>query len=152
MRFLVIGISNLIMIILIISCSKGDVEYKNTTNFIYKNNSVESIMLQLFNSNNNNFKNYIVEPQKELIISTTLEGSPNGLNQPFAFNSNSNNVAIKVILKFNNSDKCKTYTEGEGVLFLKAYDNFSLDMYNSTNNTLIYIIDNQELNEAITCN
>lgn len=126
-------------------------EYNITTHFIYKNLTLENVNIILSDVNNVTFNNYLVEPNKEIKISLTQEGGKNGLGQPFAFGNSTDKIATKIIVKFNTSNKCLTFLEGEGMLNIKSYDNFTESMYNTSNNTLIYNIDNEELDLATTC-
>lgn len=150
MHYSIIGIS--VITLLFISCNKGEIEYKTTTNFIYKNLTSETIEVKLFDENSNNFKNYTILSNNELTVPLVQEGSQNGICQPFSFYPSVAQTATKVTIIFNSSNKCISYISGEGVLFVKDYDNFSESMYENSSNTLIYNIDNLELGLANTCN
>lgn len=150
MHFLRIGISAII-ILSTNSCDKGEVSYILTTNFIYKNLTTEQVKIILYDINGMNFKNYSIEPNREVIVSLTQDGSKTGVGQPFAFGSSIDKVATKAIIQFEASNKCLIFAEGKGILFVKDYDNFSESMYNTSNNTLIYNIDNNKLSNATTC-
>lgn len=151
-HYSIIGISVITLLLLLISCDKGETEYKTTTNFVYKNLTSEIVEVKLFNENNINFKSYTIQSNNELKLSLIQEGSKNGLCQPFAFYPSVAETATKVTLIFNSSNKCLSYLAGEGVLFVKDYDNFSENMYENADNTLIYNIDNAELGIATICN
>lgn len=141
-----------IILFIFSSCDSGNrIDYNLKTNFIYKNTVSENIEIILFDKNGINFKSYLIEPSKEIIVSLTQEGSKTGLGQPFALENDIRYVAKKVIIKFIVSNKCLPFSEMEGMLNVKKYDNFSESMYNSSNNTLIYNIDSVELNNATTC-
>lgn len=134
------------------SCDSGNrIDYNLKTNFIYKNTVSENIEIILFNKNDISFKSYLIEPNKEIIVSLTQEGSKTGLGQPFALENDIRYIATKVILKFTLSNKCLTHLEGTGVLNVKSYDNFLESMYSTSNNTLIYNIGKEEFDFASQC-
>lgn len=136
-----------IIVIALSSCDTGHtVDYNLTTTFRYINLTNESVELQLFNNTNANFKNYSIPVGSEVSIPLTQDGGKTGLGTPFAFNDN---YATTVIIKFNISNKCLiNYPDIKNV---KGYDNFSESMYNTSDNTLIYNIDQQELDLATVC-
>lgn len=137
---LIIGISFFLK-----SCDT-QTSYVSTTNFIYKNLTNEFVELQLFNNTNVNFKNYSIPAGSEIYISLKQDGGKTGVGTPFGFNDN---YASTVIIKFNVSNKCLiNYIKIKDV---RAYDNFSESMYNTSNNTLIYNIDSEELDLATPC-
>lgn len=69
-----------------------------------------------------------------------------GVGQPFGF---SDNYADNIIIKFINSNKC--LVDYPKIFSVKDYDNFSESMYNTSNNTLLYNIDIEELDLATPC-
>jgi hypothetical protein len=143
-NYLIISIS-----LLLNSCDTIT-EYSLTTNFIYKNSTSENIEILLHNQDGVNFNNYIIKPNEDITVVITGEGPKTGVNSPFSTNSTSDSAA-KVIIKFNGSNKCLTFLGGEGILNVKSYDNFTESMYNTSNNTLIYNIDQTELDKASAC-
>jgi len=141
-----------LIVLTLLSCDGGNqIDYNLKTNFVYKNTVSENIEIILFDENNVSFKSYLIEPSKEIIVSLTQEGGKTGLGQPFAFENNAKNIAKKVVVKFIVSNKCLSFSEMEGMLNVKKYDSFSEIMYNTSNNTLIYNIDQTELDLAIPC-
>jgi hypothetical protein len=142
MRYLIIGINILIMPFFIFSCGDTEDEGNLTTNFVYKNLTTENVELNLFNDQNLNHKNYSIFPNEEIKISSVSYGSKTGLGEPFE-------GVLKIILRFADSNKCvENYFKLKSV---ELYDNFSVSMYNSSNNTLIYNIDDEEYDQAIDC-
>lgn len=134
------------------SCDGGhQIDYNLKTTFVYKNSVSENIEIILFDKNDIIFKSYLIEPSKETIVSLTQEGGKTGLGQPFAFENDIRYVAKKIVVKFITSNKCLSFSEMEGMLNVKKYDSFSESMYNTSNNTLIYNIDSQELDLATPC-
>ena len=134
------------------SCDSGNkVDYNLTTNFIYKNLTTENVEIILFDKNSVSFKTYLIKSNEEISFSLKQEGDKTGLGQPFAFENDTRSIAKKVVIKFIVSNKCLSFSEAEGVLDVRKYDNFSESMYNTSNNTLIYNIDSVELNNATTC-
>jgi hypothetical protein len=146
-NYLIIGISTMF----ISSCDSGHtIEYNLKTDFIYKNLTSENIEIILLNEQGADFNHYTIKPNEETKIIISGDGPKTGINKPFSMNS-STNIATKVILKFLVTNKCLTFLEGEGILDVKSYDNFSESMYKKSNNTLIYNIDSGELDLATTC-
>jgi hypothetical protein len=125
-------------------------EYRLTTNFIYKNLTLENVEIILYNQDGINFNKYVIEPNEEVKVVIIGDGPKTGINSPFLTNSTSDSTT-KVVIKFNVSSKCLTFIRGEGILNIKSYDNFTESMNNTSNNTLIYNIDAGELDLATTC-
>jgi hypothetical protein len=129
------------------SCDGGhQIDYNLTTTFRYINLTDESVELQLFNNTNTNFKNYSIPVGSEISISLKQDGGKTGLGTPFGFKDN---YASTVTIKFNLSNKC--LANYPNIKNVKGYDNFSESMYNTSNNTLIYNIDSEEMNLATPC-
>lgn len=145
-KCLIIGIST----IFISSCTTHSPEYFITTSFVYKNLTSETITISVLSVDDNFLNIYIIEPNKEETISIN-DAQRTGVGQPFRFRNNKYGTATKVIIKFITSNKCLSFSSGEGLLNVKSYDNFSKEMYNTSNNTLIYNIDKEELDLATTC-
>lgn len=145
MHYLIIGIS-LVISTLNTSCDKGEVDYLSTTNFVYKNLTSEPVELKLYDNTNTNFKNYSIGIGSEITISLKQDGGKTGIGQPFGFPNEG--VATKVVIIFKSSNKCLANSK---ILSVKDYDNFSESMYNTSNNTLIYNIDSEELDLSTTC-
>lgn len=145
-NYLIIGISTLF----VFSCTTHPPEYFITTTFVYKNLTSEAVNISIFNEYNTLLNTYSIESNKEEIISIN-DAQKTGLGQPFRFRDNKTGTTTKIIIKFLVTNKCLTFVEGKGMLDIKAYDNFSETMYNTSNNTLIYNIDSVELNNATNC-
>lgn len=144
-NYLIISIS-----LLLNSCDTTT-EYRLATNFIYKNLTSENIEIFLYDENNIKYKDYLIEPNKEIKVLIERDGAKTGIGQPFRMTDDSRYIAKKVIIKFNTANKCLSFLEGEGMLNVKSYDNFTESMYNTSNNTLIYNIDQTELDKATAC-
>jgi hypothetical protein len=132
------------------SCTSNPPEYFITTTFVYKNLTSETITISLFTEDNTLLNKYVIEPGKEEKISIN-DAKKTGIGQPFRFRENKTGTTTKVIIGFESTNKCLTFLDGQGLLNEKLYDNFSESMYNTSNNTLIYNIDNQELDLATPC-
>ena len=142
-HFLIIGIKVLILIHTPISCGEVEDEGKITTHFSYKNLTIHTVEINLFNSSDENFKNYTINSGEDISISYSYYGVKTGIGEPF---KNSK----KIILKFIEINKCvENFPKLKEV---KQYDNFSESMYDNSINNLIYNIDSEELNQAIDCN
>lgn len=145
-NYLIIGISTFF----VFSCTPHSPEYFITTTFVYKNLTSETITITVFNEYETLLNEYVIEPNKDATISIN-DGQKTGVGQPFRFRENKTGTTTKAIIKFKSTNKCLTFLEGKGMLDVKKYDNFSESMYNTSNNTLIYNIDQTELNLAIPC-
>lgn len=126
-------------------------EYVLKTNFVYKNQTKENISIVLYNQESEKFHTYLIEPNKEITVVITSEGPKTGVNTPFFLTNDYTKVATKVVVKFDASNKCLTYLENEGILDYKSYDNYDKSIRDKSNNTLIYNIDDEELNIATLC-
>jgi len=134
------------------SCDGGhQIDYNLKTTFIYKNIVSENIEIILFDENNNSFNNYLIKPNEEIKVTINRDGAKTGIGQPFRMRDDSRYIATKVTIRFITSNKCLSFSLGEGLLNEKLYDNFSESMYNTSNNTLIYNIDSKELDLSTTC-
>lgn len=139
-------------LIILSSCDSGhSVEYNLKTNFIYKNLTSETVDIILYDKDGASFNHYPIESNKEVKIVIERDGAKTGIGQPFRMENDSRYIATKVTIKFITSNKCLSFSSGEGLLNEKLYDNFSETMYNTSNNTLIYNIDSVELNNSTTC-
>ena len=151
MHFSIFGISAIALMVLI-SCGKGEIEYKTTTNFIYKNLTSEDVEIILYDKEDTKFQTYSIATNKEVEVVITGDGPKTGINRPFRLRDDVRYIATKVTIKFITSNKCLSFSSEEGLLNVKQYDNFSESMYNASNNTLIYNIDIVELTSAVICN
>ncbi|MGC6479433.1 MAG: hypothetical protein ACON42_03540 [Flavobacteriaceae bacterium] len=143
MHYLIIGINILLLLFFNFSCSDSDDEGSLTTYFVYKNLTPENIEIRLFNNQNENYKNYSIEVNGEVTISSVSYGHKNGIGEPFE-------GVEKIILRFTVNDICiENYFKLKEI---KLYDNFKESMYNSSNNTLVYNIDSEEYEQAVNCN
>ena len=146
--FLLIG---LIVFTLSACDDNSQISYNLKTNFIYKNLTSENLELILYDEENTKFQTYSIPPNKEIEVVISGDGPKTGISTPFRMRSDSRYIAKKVIVKFIVSKKCLSFSEMEGMLNVKKYDNFSESMYNTSNNTLIYNIDSEELDLATPC-
>jgi hypothetical protein len=143
MRYLIIGISIIVFPFFILSCNDTEVEYILETDFIYKNLTSETVELNLYNEQNDNYKNYSILSGEEIKIHSEVSGPRTGIGEPFF-------EASKIIIRFLSSNLCiENYPKLKDV---KQYDNFTESMYNSSNNILIYNIDDDEYSQAENCN
>ena len=141
-HYLVIGINILVISFFIFSCGDTTDEGNLNTYFVYKNLTSENVEINLYDEQNVNYKNYSILPNGEITISSVSYGTKNGIGEPFE-------GVEKIILRFTTSNKCiENYFKLKDV---KLYDNFSENMYNSSENTLIYNIDSEEYNQAEDC-
>jgi hypothetical protein len=150
--FKILFIAYGIIVFTLLSCDGGhQIDYNLKTNFIYKNLTSEDLEIILYDKENTKFQTYSIESNKEIKILIERDGEKTGIGQPFRMENDSRYIATKVTIKFITSNKCLSFSTGEGLLNEKLYDNFSETMYNTSNNTLIYNIDSVELNNATNC-
>ena len=141
-----------IIVFTLLSCDGGhQIDYNLKTNFIYKNLTSEDLEIILYDKENTKFQTYSIAPSKQVEVVISGEGPKTGINPPFWIRNDSRYIATKVTIKFITSNKCLSFSTGEGLLSEKLYDNFSETMYNTSNNILIYNIDSVELNNATNC-
>nr|WP_315257639.1 hypothetical protein [uncultured Flavobacterium sp.] len=150
--FKILFIAYGIIVFTLLSCDGGhQIDYNLKTNFIYKNLTSEDLEIILYDKENTKFQTYSIESNKEIKILIERDGEKTGIGQPFRMENDSRYIATKVTIKFITSNKCLSFSTGEGLLNEKLYDNFSETMYNTSNNTLIYNIDSVELSNATNC-
>lgn len=137
---LIIGIS----IFIFNSCEKNDGDGATTTHFKFKNSTTQNIELQVKNKMTNVLNTYLLEPNQDKLFSKVCtEGAGNGICGWFT----AENV---LTIKFITDNKC--LVDFPKVHNLTLYDNFSTEMYNFSENTLLYLIDTEEVTAATTCN
>ena len=140
-----IWITCLIIGILLNSCGDPTDDRLSSTHFNYVNQTEEPLELKMYNNLNVNFRNYSIPAGSTISIEIITEGSI-GVAGPFQFNDG---YAEKVVIRFETSNKCLiNYPKIKNE---STYDNFTKSMYNTSNNTLIYNIDSEELDLATPC-
>ena len=122
------------------------IDYVVRTEYIYNNKTSQNILLKLLDTKDNNYKSYEIGKNTSLQIKIESEGEK-GIIKPFG-----NDVyPSKIVLVFIDENECITFENGNGLLNFKEYDNYTSSMLDSRNNTLIYNIDDVELNLANAC-
>lgn len=136
---LIIGIS-----LLFNSCERNDGDGATTTHFKFKNSTSQNVELIVKDKMTSNINVYILEPNKDKVFSKVCsQGAGNGICGWFTAEN-------ELTFKFITDDKC--LVNFSKVSNLTLYDNFSTDMYNYSENTLLYLIDTEEVTAATTCN
>ena len=136
---LIIGIS-----LLFNSCERNDGDGATTTHFKFKNSTSQNVELIVKDKMTSNINVYILEPNKDKVFSKVCsQGAGNGICGWFTAE---NELTIKFVLDNN------CLVNFPKVSNLTLYDNFSTDMYNYSENTLLYLIDTEEVTAATTCN
>ncbi len=134
--FLIIG--------LIASCTDRQ-PVNNQIYYIYNNQTNENVELKLYNSDNDNFKSYLIPTGQEIQISLYQNGGK-GVGTPFRFD---NEITERVVIRFVESDKClENYYK---ILNSNQYDNYLQSMENMFGNVLMYNIDEEEFSLATNC-
>lgn len=131
------------MLIFFTSC-RDEQQKALITNFEYQNKSAGPVELRLISeqgnevhpiAKNGSFKLARIEKAEHL--------GDTGLLHPFP-------GYTKVIIAFPDLNKCTA--NYDKILDVKRYDNFNETMYNNSENTVLYLIDEEELNAATNCN
>ena len=126
------------------SCEKNDGDGATTTHYKFKNATTQNVELVVKERMTNSTNVYVLEPNQEKIFSKVCsDGAGNGICGWFTAEN-------ELTFKFITDDKCLINYPKIGDE--RLYDNFSTNMYNYSENTLLYIIDNEEVSVATTCN
>jgi hypothetical protein len=138
---LIIGIS---IVFTLNSCERTDNDGSTTTHFKFKNTTSQNVELIVKDRMTSIINVYLLEPNQEKLFSKVCsEGAGNGICGWFTAEN-------ELTFKFITDDKC--LVNFSKVSNLTLYDNFSTDMYNHSENTLLYLIDTEEVTAATTCN
>ena len=113
--YLIIGINFVLLSIILSSCSVND-DGSITTHFVYRNSTSQKVEINLFNEQNDNYKNYSINSNQEVLISYKYFGPKRGVGQPFK-------DAVKIVLKFTFSNRC--IVNYPKLMEVKQYDNFT---------------------------
>lgn len=136
---LIFGIS-----IVFVSCEKDHEGSATNTDYKYKNLTTQKVELIVEEKITHNVQVYLLEPNQEKIFSMPcLDGAGKGICEWFTSRNN-------LTFKFITDNKC--LVNYPKIYDARLYDNFSTDMYNHSENTLLYLIDAEEVNAATTCN
>ena len=138
---LIIGIS---IVFVLNSCERTDKDGPTTTHYKFKNSTSQNIELIVKDKMTSIINVYLLEPYQEKLFSKVCsEGAGNGICGWFTAEN-------ELTFKFVTDDKC--LVNFSKVSNLTLYDNFSTDMYNYSENTLLYLIDSEAVTAATTCN
>lgn len=114
------------------------------THFVYKNATPHAVELRLTKASNTEVHTIAQNKSVQLTnIETAEHTGDTGILHPFEGYE-------KVVIAFPDLNKCTV--NFEKIRNVKKYDNFSEAMYQNTENTLIYVIDDEELTVAANCN
>jgi hypothetical protein len=133
-----------ISIFLFFSCEKDHEGSATKTDYKFKNTTTQNVELIVQEKMTLDIQTFLLEPNQEKTFSKPcLDGAGNGICEWFTSGNN-------ITFKFISDNKClvnysKVYKE-------YLYDNFSTDMYNNSENTLLYLIDAEEVAAATVCN
>lgn len=114
------------------------------THFEYKNLTQEDLELKLYKAEGQNPEIYTIQKNGSKTFTYTTDdvhGDP-GVSTPFQ-------DTYKIVIKFLATNKC--VENFPKLKVVQDYDNFSPEMYNNYENTLIYNIDNEEYAVSQTC-
>ena len=146
MQFLTIG--NFIFF-LIFACNPGEIDRIETVSYLYKNNTGISLIMEVYNTKNELIKTYSINHGAEIVTNTTKSEAPNA----FYFESFEDKIGSSVTIKFDDN-KCLFYNKNnlDRIFDIKRYDNYSQDLIQKSEYTLIYIFKNEDYAESLNCN
>lgn len=137
---LIIGIS-----LLLFSCQTTDnIKISNYTYYTYTNNTNQDIELKVYSVISGNTETFILSPNQSKIFQGSCGDSAGGGICPSFLSDNTFSV------KFINDLKC--LTNYHAMQELNNFDNYTIEMTYNSNNNLIYLIDQEELDAATPCN
>lgn len=139
-KLLIFGIS----LIFVASCEKEDDNGTVITYYKYKNITNEIIELKIKDKMLQSTQVFILEPNEEKMFeSKSLGVGKKGFSSDFIGENEIN-------IKFLTSNLC--LSNFNKISNISLYDNFSTEMYNTNENTLLYLIDAEEVAAATVCN
>lgn len=145
MRYLIVG--NILSLILLLGCEKGDIDNIKTVDYLYKNNSGIDLILEVYNFDNVLLKSYNIPNGNEIKTNTTRSEVPS----LFSFDTFEDKIGQSVIVRFNDN-KCLYYNDSDRIFKIKEYDNYTEELIKQSNYTLIYIFTDTEYSNSINCN
>jgi hypothetical protein len=131
------------ILIFFISCEKTDDNGVVRTYYQFKNNTTQSVELKLVDRTLETFETYVIEPnQEKTFLSECLGVGNKGICTDLT-------RLNKIQLKFLTDNTC--LIDYDKLNNESLYDNFSNEIYNTNNYTLIYLIDDEEVGDAVPC-
>lgn len=139
----------LVLSLFALSACRSDIEYITKTHYTYINSTSSRVALILYDPSDTIIRAIVINPQQSKVENLSDDGPKTGIVKPFASN---NAVVAKVLVKFDDVNKCLTYTNNQGLLSYENYDNYNPSMLNNSENSLVFDIGTEELNSAQDCN
>ncbi|MCU7617060.1 hypothetical protein NZ698_07610 [Chryseobacterium sp. PBS4-4] len=136
------------LVFMLFSCDQ-QVEYFITTEYQYSNSTASKVSLILYDQSNQIIEVIEIEPQQSHTDYLEAEGFEKGIVPPFSY---SYGKTLRVVLKFESSNTCITYTNNQEILDYTRYDNYMPAMLSGNHNTLVFDIGSVEEAMAINCN
>jgi len=144
---LIIGIS-----VLVHSCSKR-IEPIKTITYVYKNGTSFDLVLEVYDMEDVNFKNFSIAPNEQVETGTSRDESP----IPFLFYEPAMKYGDSVVIRFSNNH-CLSYSRksgsgslGDKIFDYREYDNYTPDLVEKSKFTLYYTITVDDYNESVDC-
>jgi hypothetical protein len=153
-HYSIIGIS---ILVLNLSCSKGEIDNSSTDTYTYKNQSGKNVLLKIYNTINNSSEEYSINygDSKSFIC----KGNPG--TAPFYTIDGSLITSNLIEINFEDN-KCLSFErdisdgitpdDGEGLFNVTNYDNYATDFIGKSNYHLNYTISVDMYNQSETCN
>jgi len=139
----------LILSLFTVSSCRSDVDYIIKTQYTYTNSTSSRIALIFYDPSGMVIRAIVINPQQSKVENLSDDGPKTGIVKPFA---NTNGVIAQVLVKFDDVNKCLTYSNNQGLLNYEQYDNYNPSMLNNSENSLVFDIGTEELNSAQDCN
>lgn len=138
---LITGIS----IFILFSCEKQIQDNGSaTTYYKFRNTTSQNIEIQVKDKATQVVQAYSLNPNQEKeFLSKCLSVSGGGICGEFTGRN-------EITIKFITDNTC--LVNFPKIFDGRLYDNFSTDMYNHSENTLLYLIDTEEVTAATACN
>ena len=146
--FLIFGIS-----VLFNSCSTRDIDTIKNVTYVYKNGTSFDLVLEVYDMEEVNFKNFSISPNEEVETGTTRAEGP----VPFLFYEPTMKYGDSVVIRFSNN-RCLSYSRksgsgslGDKIFDYREYDNYTPDLENKSKYTLYYTITVDDYNVSVDC-
>lgn len=148
MRFLIVCNSIAFILLSLISCV-SDIDPVKSVSYLYKNNSDRDLIMEIYNSRNELIRTFDVPNGEEIVTNTTKNEVP----AVFHFESFEDKIGNSVRIKFDDN-KCLNYNKNnlDRIFDIVRYDNYSQDLIQKSEYTLIYIFKSKDYAKSQNCN
>lgn len=138
------------------SCRKH-IDYIHTVTFIYKNGTAFDLVMEVYNMEGVNFRNFPITPNEQVVTNISREEGP----APFLFYEPIDKSGDSVVIRFSNN-RCLSYSRNSGfgrygdkIFDYREYDNYSPDLVKqrkpNVHYRLYYTITVEDYNQSVNC-